>query len=200
MIQESTTWLVSVFFYNPPSEASSWKNAIKTTLKSVIIHMVKVFTKMIYSKIYRNWDSKSQFGFRNALEIREAIFSLRVLMLQVPWVVMFREIFEGLWQSKIQKVSSNNDRGKPWQYEKKNVLWVYIRTEKASDHQQNHPFLYSFDFKPRNYRARWGMTQWVEISCVVKWVEKTCTVLNKINIFFVSKNVSLWLKIRMVRY
>ena len=74
-------WLTSSFIALPKKPRANTCDQYR--LISLINHIVKVFTKIIHSRIYRKCDvytSEHQFGFRQAMGTKEAIFSLQVLI------------------------------------------------------------------------------------------------------------------------
>lgn len=74
-------WLQSTFVAIP--KKTNAKLCDQHRLISLINHITKIFTKIIHGRIYNKCESnisESQFGFRNALGTREAIFSLQVLI------------------------------------------------------------------------------------------------------------------------
>lgn len=74
-------WLQSTFVAIPKKPNS--KHCDQHRLISLINQITKVFTKIIYNRIYNKCEAelgKSQFGFRNSLGTREALFCFQVLI------------------------------------------------------------------------------------------------------------------------
>lgn len=74
-------WLISSFIAIPKTTRATTCDQYR--LISLINNIVKVFTKVVHNRIYQKCDlyiDENQFGFRNALGTREAIFSLQVLI------------------------------------------------------------------------------------------------------------------------
>lgn len=74
-------WLVSTFIPIPKKNTS--KRCEEYRIISLMSHILKVFLRIIHERVYSKLErdiSETQFGFRNGLDIREALFSLNVLI------------------------------------------------------------------------------------------------------------------------
>ena len=73
-------WLKSTFIPLPKKFNSSHCDDYR--MISLMSHVIKIFLRIIHSRIYKRCEScmdQAQFGFRNGLGTREALFSLNVL-------------------------------------------------------------------------------------------------------------------------
>lgn len=73
-------WLKSTFI--PIPKKASAKKCEDYRLISLMSHLLKLFLKIIHKRIYRRCEeniSETQFGFREALGTREALFAVQVL-------------------------------------------------------------------------------------------------------------------------
>lgn len=73
-------WLKSIFV-TPPKKSSAKQCSDYRTI-SLMSHLLKMFLKIIHQRIQRVCEQhlgRTQFGFRNALGIREALFCVQVL-------------------------------------------------------------------------------------------------------------------------
>lgn len=79
--QIPSKWLISTFLTIPKKTTS--RKCDDYRLISLINHITKLFLKVIHRRIYSKCEehiSETQFGFREGLGTREAIFSLQVLI------------------------------------------------------------------------------------------------------------------------
>lgn len=75
-------WLISTFVMIPKKPNSSRECADHRTI-SIMSHTLKILLKIIHSRIYNKLEnemSDTQFGFRNGLGTREALFCYNVLV------------------------------------------------------------------------------------------------------------------------
>lgn len=73
-------WLVSEFITIPKKTAAKKCSEYRTI--SLMSHLLKVFLKIIHRRIYKTMEealAPTQFGFRDAVGTREALFSVQVL-------------------------------------------------------------------------------------------------------------------------
>jgi len=73
-------WLTSEFI--PIPKKASAKRCDEYRLISLMSHLLKLFLKIIHSRIFKKCEqdiSQSQFGFREGMGTREALFGLNVL-------------------------------------------------------------------------------------------------------------------------
>ena len=74
-------WLMSTFVPLPKKPSAKKCEEFRTI--SLMNHVLKIFLKIIHSRIYKKCEEnmgEMQFGFRNALGTREALFTLQVLI------------------------------------------------------------------------------------------------------------------------
>lgn len=74
-------WLTSTFVTIPKTTNAKRCNEYRTI--SLMSQTLKIFLKIIHNRIYKRCEaviSESQFGFRNGLGTREALFSLQILV------------------------------------------------------------------------------------------------------------------------
>ncbi|KMQ95932.1 endonuclease-reverse transcriptase [Lasius niger] len=74
-------WLLSTFATLPKKPTAKTCEEFRTI--SLMSHVLKLFLKIIHAKIYRKCEentSETQFGFRNSLGTREALFAMQVLI------------------------------------------------------------------------------------------------------------------------
>jgi hypothetical protein len=74
-------WLRSTFITIP--KKSKAQNCDKYRIISLMSHVLKIFLRIIQSRMYRKCESRmsdTQFGFRNGLGTREALFATNVLI------------------------------------------------------------------------------------------------------------------------
>lgn len=73
-------WLKSTFIAIPKKPSAKYCTDYRTI--SIMSHLLKIFLKIIHRRIYRLCEeqlSETQFGFRNALGTREALFAVQVM-------------------------------------------------------------------------------------------------------------------------
>lgn len=76
-----TDWLHSTFVTIPKKPTSKKCEEYRTI--SIMSHTLKIFLKIIHARIYQQCEAnieETQFGFRNAVGTREALFALNVLI------------------------------------------------------------------------------------------------------------------------
>uniref|UniRef100_A0A8D9BKL9 Reverse transcriptase domain-containing protein n=1 Tax=Cacopsylla melanoneura TaxID=428564 RepID=A0A8D9BKL9_9HEMI len=74
-------WLKSTFITLP--KKSNAKKCSDYRTISLMSHALKIFLRIIHNRIYTKLEahiSNTQFGFRNSLGTREALFSIQVLI------------------------------------------------------------------------------------------------------------------------
>jgi hypothetical protein len=132
--EEGVSWLTKLFnrIYNSGSLPHIWLKTTFVTLPkkpsakrcddfrtvSFMSHLLKLFLKIIYQRIFRICEeqmSNIQFGFRNAMGIREAIFSLQVLFQRARDVnqniyacfIDYQKAFDNVKHNKLIKILDN---------------------------------------------------------------------------------------------
>lgn len=74
-------WLLSTFVTLPKKPSAKTCEEFRTI--SLMSHTLKIFLKIIHNRIYRKYEDnigETQFGFRNSMGTREALFTMQVLI------------------------------------------------------------------------------------------------------------------------
>lgn len=133
--EEGVSWLTNLFnrIYTSGVIPQIWLKATFVTLPkkpsvkccddfrtiSLMSHLLKLFLKIIHQRIFKICEeqmSNTQFGFRNAMGTREAIFSLQVLFQRASDVnqniyacfIDYQKAFDNVKHDKLIEILDNN--------------------------------------------------------------------------------------------